>query len=181
VAATRDNLGLVYRQMNDIDKALEYHKRALQIRINEVGPSDLATAASKTAIANIHYQNEEYKEALELYNEVLTMQVEMLGNDHLDVAATLQNIGTVLKHSDLNQSWERFETSLAIIVGIYGHKHRSVADTLNNMGGVRYAQVLLTLSLQSICCNMLTLQYAHLSPLASQLLRPLNLSARNQA
>jgi tetratricopeptide (TPR) repeat protein len=141
VAATRDNLGLVYRQMNDIDKALEYHKRALQIRINEVGPSDLATAASKTAIANIHYQNEEYKEALELYNEVLTMQVEMLGNDHLDVAATLQNIGTVLKHSDLNQSWERFETSLAIIVGIYGHKHRSVADTLNNMGGVRYAQV----------------------------------------
>ncbi len=66
--------------------------------------------------------------------------METLGHDHLDVAATLQNIATVLKHSDLAQSWEKFETSLGIIVGIYGHNHRSVADTLNNMGGVLFAQ-----------------------------------------
>jgi len=140
VAATRDNLGLVYRQMNDLEKALEFHNHALEIRLGAVGQMDLATAASKTAIANIHYQREQYSEALDLYSEVLNTQTQLLGNDHLDVAATLQNIGTVLKHTDLNASWERFESSLAIIVGIYGHNHRTVADTLNSMGGVRYAQ-----------------------------------------
>jgi len=140
VAATRDNLGLVYRQMSELDKALEFHNRSLEIRVNAVGENDLATAASKTAIANIFYQKEQYSDALALYNSVFDTQVQLLGNDHLDVAATLQNIGTVLKHTDLNASWERFESSLAIIIGIYGYNHRTVADTLNNMGGVRYAQ-----------------------------------------
>mmetsp|Transcript_41266 Transcript_41266/g.82623 ORF Transcript_41266/g.82623 Transcript_41266/m.82623 type:complete len:377 (+) Transcript_41266:119-1249(+) len=140
VAATKDNLGLVYRQLNYTEKALELHTQALDIRLQTVGPYDVATAASKTAIANVYYQREDFGKALELYNEVLETQMETLGHDHLDVAATLQNIATVLKHSDLDQSWDKFETSLGIIVGIYGHNHRSVADTLNNMGGVLFAQ-----------------------------------------
>jgi len=140
VAATRDNMGLVHRQMNDLDKALEFHNHALEIRLTAVGQNDLVTAASKTAIANIFYQREQYTKALDLYTQVFDTQVHVLGNDNLDVAATLQNIGTVLKHSDLNGSWERFEASLNIIVSIFGHNHRTVADTLNNMGGVRYAQ-----------------------------------------
>jgi len=110
--------------------------QALEIRLKMLGEKDLGTAATRTAIANVHYQSEEYAQALEIYKRVLSVQEEMLGHDHLDVAATLQNMAQVLKHSDLQGSIDMYQRSLAIIVGIYGHNHRSVADTLNQIAAV---------------------------------------------
>mmetsp|Transcript_46911 Transcript_46911/g.124830 ORF Transcript_46911/g.124830 Transcript_46911/m.124830 type:complete len:374 (+) Transcript_46911:146-1267(+) len=140
VAATKDNMGLVYRQVNQLDKALEMHNEALQIRLKTLNPRDLAVCATKTAIANVYYQREEYLLAMMLYDEVLQAQEEALGEDHVEVATTLQNLGAVLKHSNTTASLERYERSLAILVGMYGHKHRGVADTLNSMGGVRFVE-----------------------------------------
>lgn len=44
------------------------------------------------------------------------LQVQILGHDHLDVASTLQNIAQVLKHKNLQESWEKYQSSLAVIV-----------------------------------------------------------------
>ena len=65
-----------------------------------VGPNDLGTAATRTAIANVEYQSEKYESALELYTEVLSVQEGILGRDHMDVAATLQNMGQVCVRCD---------------------------------------------------------------------------------
>ncbi len=59
-------------------------------------------------------QSEECKEALELLNGALTTQVGMLGNEHLDVDATLQNIGTVLCPSRTSPRPFSAEAALAV-------------------------------------------------------------------
>ena len=49
--------------------------QALDIRLKAVGAVDLGTAATRTAIANVYYQSEEYDKALELYEAVHDVQV----------------------------------------------------------------------------------------------------------
>ena len=76
VAATKDNMGLVYRQLNRLDMALQLHKEALDIRLRlTLAPSDLSLCATKTAIAHVLYQQEEFAAALALYTEILDHQV----------------------------------------------------------------------------------------------------------
>lgn len=51
------------------------YEQALEIRLKTGGEMDLGTAGTKTAIANVYYQNEEHDKALELYREVQDVQV----------------------------------------------------------------------------------------------------------
>jgi eukaryotic-like serine/threonine-protein kinase len=76
VAATKDNMGLVYRQLNRLDMALQLHNEALVIRLRmPAAPTDLSICATKTAIANVLYQQENFSSALALYTEILELQV----------------------------------------------------------------------------------------------------------
>ena len=75
VAATKDNMGLVYRQLNHLDMALQLHQQALAIRLKTAaGPADLSVCATKTAMANVLYQQEDYAAALALYTDILQQQ-----------------------------------------------------------------------------------------------------------
>jgi hypothetical protein len=76
-----------------------------------------------------HSQSEECKEALELLNGALTTQVGMLGNEHLDVDSTLENIGTVICPS--RTSPRAFSAGAALAVEDDETRHRS-ADPAQN-------------------------------------------------
>lgn len=76
-----------------------------------------------------HSQSEECKEALELLNGALTTQVGMLGNEHLDVDSTLENIGTVICPS--RTSPRPFSAGAALAVEDDETRHRS-ADPAQN-------------------------------------------------
>ena len=55
VAVTYGNMGLVYDSMGDFPKALEYHNRDLEIKIQVFGPEHLVVAETKTNIGSVYY------------------------------------------------------------------------------------------------------------------------------
>ena len=75
--------------------------------------------------------------ALRVYRGVLADQERELGPDHIDVAATLNNTGALLR------DWQRFdevlplyERALEIRVNELGRQHRYTAESLHNMGAL---------------------------------------------
>ena len=65
------------------------------------GEEDRATRWAEPLLAGIdHLDNEQYTEAIPHFNDVLLLQREVLGTDHLAVAETLNYIGAALTHVD---------------------------------------------------------------------------------
>ena len=46
VATSYNNLGLVYKAMGELEQAKDYHQRALEIKINVLGPNHIKVATS---------------------------------------------------------------------------------------------------------------------------------------
>eukprot|EP00961_Rhodomonas_salina_P114680 1542768-Rhodomonas_salina.1 len=82
VAASLDNMGLVYLNLGKNKEALQKHEEALRIRVKHVGH-----------IGSVYYAQGENDLALAKHEESLRILVKNLGHNHMDVAASLNNIG----------------------------------------------------------------------------------------
>jgi tetratricopeptide (TPR) repeat protein len=79
----------------------------------------------------------EYHWALELYRKALEIYKKILGEDHLDVANTYNNIANVMEsHGKLEDAMELYRKALKIKKKTLGEEHWSVASTSNNMANV---------------------------------------------
>ncbi len=75
--------------------------------------------------------------ALHYFEESLCVIRKIYGDNHPDVALSLNNIGGVYDlKGEYNKALGYFEESLGIYKFIYGNNHQDVAMTLNNIGGV---------------------------------------------
>jgi tetratricopeptide (TPR) repeat protein len=89
----------------------------------------------------IYDVNGDARQAIEYYEQALTIYKEVYGEKHPNVAATLNNIGsacTVL--GEPKKALEYCKQALAIYKEVYGERHRVVATTLNSIGATWVAQ-----------------------------------------
>ena len=101
------------------------------------GSKDSQTAAHQYSLATILHKRGHLSEALELFNTALDTQIAILGNSHVAVANTMNNIGVLLVEQDLfDEAEEKFSRALAIRQEVHGAIHADVASTLNNLAGV---------------------------------------------
>lgn len=83
----------------------------------------------------------ELDEAKKMYEQSIALAEEIYGVNHPEVAATLSNLGEVLrKQDDLSGARAIIERALKIDETTYGSEHPAVAIDLNNLGGVLHAQ-----------------------------------------
>ena len=54
VAASYNNLGTVYSDLDDFQKAKDYHARALDIRLRHIGPWHMDVATSYNNLGNVY-------------------------------------------------------------------------------------------------------------------------------
>ena len=54
VAASYNNLGTVYRNLSDLQKAKHNHVRALDIRVKQLGPEHVGVAASYNNLGTVY-------------------------------------------------------------------------------------------------------------------------------
>ena len=83
----------------------------------------------------VHWHLGDYQQAKEYYERTLSIQLNMLGPDHVDVAVTYYNMGIL--HRDLgdhHQAKEYYERALSIQLNKLGSDHVDVARTYHNMG-----------------------------------------------
>ena len=78
-----------------------------------------------------------YQECIGIHTELYQIRLSVLGENHPDVATSLNNIGFVYKSlGEYGKALDYYERSLKIRISVLGETHPDVATSLNNIGVV---------------------------------------------
>jgi len=91
MAATLNNIGTTLHFKGEHDKAVEYHTRALDIRMERLGPRHPHVAASLNNIGTALWSKGEHDKAVEYHTRALYIRFEILGV-HPQTAILLSNL-----------------------------------------------------------------------------------------
>jgi tetratricopeptide (TPR) repeat protein len=134
VAASLDNIGLVYGAKGDYAKATDYHKRALAIEEAAYGSSHPIVSGTLTNLAVSLGGEVKYDEALPIAQRALALKEVSFGRESAQVASSLTQIGNLhFFKGEYAQAVEVFRRTLAIKQRAFGPEHPSVAGTMTNL------------------------------------------------
>ena len=86
-------------------------------------------------IGLLHRHLSDYQQAKEYYKLALSIQLNTLGSDHVDVARTCHNMGNLYRNLGKNQQAKKhYKCALSIQLNKLGPDHVDVATTYHNMG-----------------------------------------------
>lgn len=109
------NLGSVHHAQQEYDKAKRLHARALRILENNPAPNKRQQATVMHNLAQAHSALKEFSQARQLLEGALVIQLDALGADHPDIAATRNTLGFVLLELlEPDMALEQFEQALPI-------------------------------------------------------------------
>ena len=131
-ASLHHNLGLVYAQLNSMDKALEHFRLAL-----ETSSTALHRACVHHNMALVHGQQGQFEDELEHYEKALRIREEKCPNQHLQLASLHNNIG--IAYSELRQydrALSSLRTALQVRLKHLPEDHLDVARSYANIGTV---------------------------------------------
>ncbi|XP_066017100.1 uncharacterized protein [Pocillopora verrucosa] len=138
LVAIHNLLGLVQRELGDLENSKENHERALDIQLKNLGPQHVGVANSYHHLGNVQHDLGNLKEAMQYYERALEIQVKNLGHDHIYVAFSLVNMGEVeYKLGNLQKDKEHLECALDIRLKRLGPEHVHVAATYYDLGIVQ--------------------------------------------
>ncbi len=100
VATSRRNLGALYYDQGDLEKAEWQLRQALGIRRRVFGSEHTRVASVLNLLGNVLAAQGREDEAEQLYDEALGIRRRLLGEDHLAVARTKRNLAELLAHRD---------------------------------------------------------------------------------
>ena len=139
-ATAYHDIGVVYMNLCDYPKALEYNKKSLDIREKVLGQKHLETAESYNDTGLVYFHQGFYEKASELILKAKTILEEVVDDNHPDVAETYANLGQLaLKCQDDVKGLENYSKALKIFENTLGSKHRNRGLAY---GGVGYSYYL---------------------------------------
>lgn len=95
LAMAYHDLAIVNQELSDFDHAEEYNKKALEIRLKQVGPEAELTGDSLMGLGNVAYDKQDYASAEHYYNQadkVFSKNPGPLSTKFSDIKANLGNI-----------------------------------------------------------------------------------------
>ncbi|CAF0799761.1 unnamed protein product [Adineta steineri] len=129
------NMGIVFDEKGQYDKALEFYFRALDIAERHCGKEHLDTASILINIGCIWEDaKQEYTRALEFYDQGLKIYQKQLPNDHIHIATCLNNIGVVHgKMTALDNALDYHKKALEMFQKLLPPEHDLIALSLGNI------------------------------------------------
>lgn len=136
VAVTLNNTGFIHHKWKQYDRALVAYREALSIFSLLLGPCHRNITSTKYNIAQAYVSRGSLIRGLQLLKQVLRGQrVSLLGDDHPDVAITLEAIATANEDlGRLSKACSYHEKALRIRIRLFGSKHLLVARTHDQLG-----------------------------------------------
>ncbi|WP_247237384.1 tetratricopeptide repeat protein, partial [Telluribacter sp. SYSU D00476] len=129
------NIGRVYYMKNEPDKALEYHKEALELKIKIFGSEHTEVASSYNDFGLVYDLKKEYDKALDYYNKDLSISLKVHGAEHPRIAVTYVNIGCLYNSKqEYDKAIEYHNKALAIELKALGAEHPAVGWTYSHIG-----------------------------------------------
>ena len=135
MAATLDEIGLIYLTQKEYSKAMESYRRVLAFA--ESFKDKNAIAGAMEEIASVYYEQGSYAEALEFFEKALKLREGPRNKP--EIAATLNNIGNAhYQQEDYAVAIEYYQKAIAGFDAT-GDK-QAAAGAMNNIGSAHYSQ-----------------------------------------
>lgn len=133
MAASYNNLGIVYRNQGAFDKALEYY--IISLKIYETLQNKEGIASTKNNISTIYSIKKDYAQAMKYLEESYNLFVEL--KDEEKIVGSMNNLGNL--HSEINEldNAARYFTEALQLSKKSGRKF---ADPLLNLGNIYFRQ-----------------------------------------
>lgn len=115
-AQLRNNLAMTYKCMDKFALAEQHYLRSLETLENKRGRKSESVACVFNNLGSLYYAAGFPDQAREMFEDGLQIRIEVLGENHRDVAQSLCNLATAcheLKDNDASQ--QHFEKSLTIL------------------------------------------------------------------
>jgi tetratricopeptide (TPR) repeat protein len=135
-----NGIGNVYESLGKYDEAMDYQKKALDMRIDAYGEQHAIVASSYTDIGNIYKLSGKYDEAMEYYTKAIDIYIKCFGDRHIDVASLHNNIGNLAYSlGKYEEALEHHKNAISIKIECLGERHVDVASSYTNIGNVYYS------------------------------------------
>jgi len=147
-AATYQDIGMVQAKKGLYDNALRSLQTCLEIQEEVFGGYSPEIAITRSLLGNVivergddSQESMQHRGALQQYRKALVIRERCLGEDHLDVAGSYQNIGESLcKLGDYQGALAAYRESLSILESLLGENHAEVAEAHSLLGDVLFHQ-----------------------------------------
>ncbi len=139
-AATRLTYVVGYEQAK-VERGMEWARQAEAVLERTGRTHDLAYADMLMEKGRATYKANGYQAALELFGRARRLRANLLGEDHHQVAQSLNSMGVVLKElGRFDEARAALERSLAISTATLGESHPVTTKALANLGLLLDAQ-----------------------------------------
>ncbi len=137
IAGLYGSIGIMYKNLLQYDKALEYYGLALDIRKRRLGENHMEVSNSYNNIGYLLYKKEQFDKALEIHNKALNIRQKLLDPHHLKILQSIEHIGLCYGGMEKYDEAEKyFRKILEIRTKKYGYNHHLTGYALYNLGAV---------------------------------------------
>lgn len=136
IAKCYNNIGVAYlRILNDLDKSMEFHQKALEIRERDSEEMKEDLAYSYYNLGIIYRRKSEYDKALEYHLKALEIREKELNPTHPDIAYSNNEVGlSYLQNKNLEKAWEYLGKALDIRKKVLPDYHPNLASSYSSLG-----------------------------------------------
>jgi len=132
-----NTFGQVYSSKKSSDKAIEYYKLSLKIKLKELGEINPETSVIYNNIAVEYFYKEDNDAALEYYLKALAIDKQIKEPDDYILGLRYNNLAMAFRvKGDFEQALKYGELSKNILVKQLGEKHPNVGAIINNTGRI---------------------------------------------
>jgi tetratricopeptide (TPR) repeat protein len=105
--------------------------------LNDYAAAVEGLALAHNRVGGVFTSKGDLSAAMKSFEEAVNLQIDALGDDHLEVGKTLHNIGVCYRHDDeWDQALQYYERAYAIFEKKLGKNNLDTARTMHNIGGV---------------------------------------------
>lgn len=133
MAASYNNLGIIYRNQGALDKALEYY--VISLKIYETLKNKEGIATTKNNISTVYSMKKDYASAMKYLEESYNLFVEL--KDQEKIVGSMNNLGNINMEIQLFEKAIKYFSQASQLSEKLGAKF---ADPLANMGNIYFRQ-----------------------------------------
>jgi len=138
-ARSYNALGLVHKELEEYDEAIQYHKLSITIKEEIYGKNHVQTATSYFNIGSAYIEKADYDTALQYYDKCRIINETKYGLKHQNTASVYSGIGLIHhRKQEYYVATEYYMKSLVINEEVYGTNHPKAASSYSNVGLLYY-------------------------------------------
>jgi tetratricopeptide (TPR) repeat protein len=143
IAAVHNDLGLNYKLMEQMDKAISCFQASLDLKLKYLRNADTnpSVAITYNNLGGIHFAQEEYELAAIMYRNAARIYRADPNSNQISLATCYNNIATICKELErYEDALLMYEKSLEVRLSVLPSTHPMIATAYNNIAQVYYIQ-----------------------------------------